>query len=160
MESAMADEDHSRDWIWQHRDSYIRTDGREGHLWDLSAGGFDKYTPTLLLRTVGRKSGEHRIVPLIYLPWGDEYVIIASKGGAPEHPDWYVNLSANPDVAFQIGGKRWHASVRIADGSERQRIWDYMAARFPPYSKYAEAAAGERTIPVVLLKPGEEIATL
>lgn len=115
--------------------------------------------PTLLLRTTGRKSGEPRITPLIYLPWGDEYVIVGSKGGSPEHPVWYLNILADREIAFQIGGKRWWATARIAEGSERARIWDYVIGRFPQYAKYQEAA-GDRPIPLVLLKPGDEIAAL
>jgi deazaflavin-dependent oxidoreductase (nitroreductase family) len=154
----MADDD-AGDWMKQHIDSYLASDGRAGHLWDLSGHGFEKLTPTLLLRTIGRKSGEPRIVPLIYLPWGDEYVVIGSKGGAPEHPVWFLNLKADPAIAFQIGGKRWDGAARIAEGEERQQIWDYTVGRHPNYAKYAEAS-GDRVIPVILLKPGKEIPTL
>jgi deazaflavin-dependent oxidoreductase (nitroreductase family) len=154
----MADDD-AGDWMAKHIESYLRTNGREGHLWDLSGHGFETLTPTLLLRTIGRKSGEPRIVPLIYLPWGDEYVIIGSKGGAPEHPVWFLNIKADPSIAFQIGGKRWEGAARIAEGEERQRVWDYTVGRHPAYAKYAENS-GDRIIPVILLKPGKEIATL
>lgn len=147
------------EWIDRHLAAYLRTDGREGHLFDLSDRGFEKYTPTLLLRTTGRKTGEPRITPLIYLPWGDEYVIVGSKGGAPAHPVWYLNLLADREAAFQIGGKRWWATARIAEGSERARIWDYVIGRFPQYASY-QVSAGDRPIPLVLLKPGEEIAAL
>lgn len=154
----MADDD-ATNWIKHHVDSYLRTDGREGHLWDLSGFGFEKFSPTLLLRTIGRKTGAVRIVPLIYLPWGDEYVIIGSKGGAPEHPDWFINLKTDPRIAFQIGGKRWDGVARIVEGEERQRIWEYAVGRHPNYAEYAKSA-GDRHIPVILLKPGMEIESL
>lgn len=85
-------------------------------------------------------------------PAGKGWVVIASKGGAPDHPGWYKNLVANPDVAVQVEAKRFGATARTVTGAERARLWQEMAALFPPYDRYQEKAAG-REIPVVVLEP-------
>lgn len=152
------DEQKARDWWRPHLDAYLRTDGREGHVIDLSEFGGTMPTPTLILRTIGRKSGKPILLPLIYVPWGDGYAIVASKGGAPQHPAWYLNLIDRPDCAFQIGGKKWEGSWRIAEGEERAKLWAYLIQAFPPYVDYQDST--DRVIPIVVLKPGLEIAAL
>src|SRR5271170_6799107 len=90
------------DWIKDHRARYIATDGEDGYLWDASLGGGKGLVPTLLLATTGRKSGKVLTLPLIFGRSGSDYVVVASKGGAPAHPAWYLNLEANPLVQVQV----------------------------------------------------------
>ena len=139
------------DWIQEHLDLYLKTHGAEGHLRDFSAGGGKVDTPNLLLTTTGRKSGRQIMLPLIYGTDGDNYLIVASKGGAPEHPAWYLNLQAQPQVAVQVAAKKFKAIARTATGDERQRLWQIMADVFPPYNEYQTRTT--REIPVVVLEP-------
>lgn len=90
-------------WIQNHVQQYLESGGREGHMWDSSVVGGPGPLPTLLLTTTGRRSGTKQLVPLIYGKTEGGVVVIASKGGAPEHPGWYRNLSANPEVDVQVG---------------------------------------------------------
>ena len=138
------------DWMKDHVRRYLATDGADGHM--LKLPSHDKPVPTLLLTTTGRKSGQKFLFPLIYGPAGKGWVVIASKGGAPDHPGWYKNLAANPTVAVQIEGRKTDARARVATGDERARLWREMAALFPPYDRYQEKAGG-REIPVVVLEP-------
>jgi hypothetical protein len=101
---------HLPDWIRDHIHRYLESDGADGHMWDSSSVGGPGLVPTLLLTTTGRKSGKPQILPLIYGKAGKGYVIVASKGGAPSHPAWYINLTAHPEVAVQVGAKRFRAS--------------------------------------------------
>ena len=136
-------------WIAEHIELY-RSDPEKAHMWDSAPLGGPGLLPTLLLTTKGRKSGEPRALPLIYGPVGDGYVVIASKGGLPKHPIWYLNLEAHPECDLQVGAERVAARARVAEGEERERLWKQMAAIYPPYNDY-QARAGERTIPVVAL---------
>jgi deazaflavin-dependent oxidoreductase (nitroreductase family) len=138
-------------WIAEHIELY-RTDPEKAHMWDSTLLGGPGPLPTLLLTTTGRKSGEPRALPLIYGEAGDSYVIVASKGGLPTHPIWYLNLEANPDCELMVGPKPLSARARVAEGEERERLWEQMAKLYPPYNEYQERA-GERTIPVVVLDP-------
>ncbi len=138
-------------WIREHVALYL-ADGEAGHLWDASLGGGKGMLTTLLLTTVGRKSGKSLILPLIYRPSGDGgYCVIASKGGAPQHPAWYLNLRANPKVEVQVARDKFKAVARVAEGDERARLWQAMVDYFAPYADYQ--AATERRIPVVVLEP-------
>lgn len=139
------------DWIQEHLDRYLATNGAEGHLRDFTVGGGKRDTPNLLLTTTGRKSGKPIMLPLIYGTDGGRYVIVASKGGAPEHPAWYLNLLAKPQVGVQVLDKKFHATARTASGEERRRLWQLMAEVFPPYNDYQKLTA--REIPVVVLEP-------
>jgi len=125
----------------EHVKRYLETDGAEGHEW--------RGTTVLILTTTGRRSGEQRSTPLIYQPHGDDYIVVASKGGAPDHPAWYLNLVANPHVGVQIKGERFHAHPRTAEGEERERLWKQMAEAWPDYDEYQKKT--EREIPVVVL---------
>jgi deazaflavin-dependent oxidoreductase (nitroreductase family) len=136
-------------WIAEHIQLY-RTDPEKAHMWDSTSMGGPGVLPTLLLTTTGRKSGEPRSLPLIYGEAGDAYVIIASKGGMPSHPVWYLNLEANPDCELMVGPESVTARARVAEGEERERLWKQMAELYPPYNEYQERA-GTRTIPVVVL---------
>jgi deazaflavin-dependent oxidoreductase (nitroreductase family) len=126
----------------EHVRRYRETGGEVGYLWN--------GVPTLILTTVGRKSGQPRDTPLIYAADGDDYVVIASQGGAPTHPQWYLNLRTNPDVHVQVRADRFAATARIADGAERERLWRLMAAAWPSYDVYQTRT--ERVIPVVALE--------
>jgi len=128
----------------EHVQRYLETDGREGHEW--RPGVF-----TLLLSTTGRRSGKRRTTPLIYGESEGDYVVVASKGGAADHPDWYRNLVAHPEVEVQVGADVFAATARTADEDEKDKIWPMMAEIWPDYVHYAEKT--DRDIPVVLLEP-------
>jgi deazaflavin-dependent oxidoreductase (nitroreductase family) len=138
-------------WIAEHIELY-QTDPEKAHLWDSTPLGGPGVLPTLLLTTKGRKSGEPRPLPLIYGETGEGYVVIASKGGLPSHPIWYLNLEADPECQLMVGPKAVSARARVAEGEERTRLWKQMAKIYPPYDEYQERA-GTRTIPVVVLDP-------
>ena len=137
-------------WIAKHIELY-KTDPEKAHMWDASEAGGTGQLATLLLTTTGRKSGEPRALPLIYGKTGDSYVIIASKGGMPNHPIWYLNLETKPECELMVGAKAVSARARVATGEERERIWAEMAEIYPPYLDYQKAT--EREIPVVVLDP-------
>ncbi len=139
--------DGALEWVKDHVRRYLATDGADGHMF--SAGNMAP-VPTLLLTTTGRKSGEKFVMPLIYGKSGGDYVVIASKGGAPTHPGWYLNLEADPAVEVQVLADRFPARARLATGAERARLWAEMAAAFPPYDDYQKKAG--REIPVVVLE--------
>ena len=107
-------------------------------------------TPIVLLNTIGAKSKQPRINPLAYTKDGDNYVIIASKGGAPSNPDWYYNIVANPEVTLEIGTERFHAHATIPEGEERDRLYNQMATQMPGFAEYQRNTT--RRIPVVVLK--------
>jgi len=148
----------AQDWMQAHLDLYQRTNGAEGHLVDFTRGGGSAETPCLILKTTGRKSGEAKLLPLIYGKDGDRFVIVASKGGAPKHPAWYLNLDANPEVGFQVGDKKYRGQAHTVTGAERERLFAMMAGVFPPYTAYQ--ARTQREIPVVTLEPQGEVAQL
>jgi deazaflavin-dependent oxidoreductase (nitroreductase family) len=127
----------------EHVQRYIETDGEEGHIWR-------EGSTVLLLTTTGRKTGAQSTTPLIYGMDGDNAVIVASKGGAPEHPGWYRNLTKTPEVEVQIKGDRFHARARNAEGEERERLWRRMNEIWPHYDEYQTKT--EREIPVVVLE--------
>ena len=137
------------DWIRDHLQRYLSTNGEDGHLWDATLGGGTGLVPTLVLTTTGRKSGKPLTLPLIYGRAGDSYVVIASKGGAPQHPTWYLNLEANPEVEVQVKAERFRARARTATGTERAALWQQLVEIYHPYEKYQ--AATSREIPVVVL---------
>lgn len=128
----------------EHVKRYIETDGKEGHDWVRGA-------PVLLLTTVGRRSGRTYIKPLIYQQDGEDYVVVASKGGADTHPEWYLNLRENPKVEVQVWGDRFPAHARTATPEERQRLWPRMVSVWPDYDSYQQKT--QREIPVVILTP-------
>ena len=127
----------------EHVDRYRATGGEEGHEWRPGV-------PTLLLTTTGRKSGEARTTPLIYGEDGANHVVVASKGGAPEHPAWFKNLDADPSVRVQVGPDEFAAGARVATGEERERLWKLMSGIWPDYDDYATKT--DREIPVVVLE--------
>jgi deazaflavin-dependent oxidoreductase (nitroreductase family) len=129
----------------EHVDRYRETDGEEGHDW--------QDTTTLILTTTGRQSGEERSTPLIYQPYGDDYLVVASKGGADNPPAWYLNLKENPDVEVQVKGDRFKARARTAAPEEKPGMWKVMADTWPAYDDYQKRT--EREIPVVVLERAE-----
>lgn len=106
--------------------------------------------PTLLLTTVGRKSGKDLQLPLIFGRAGADYVVVASKGGAPAHPAWYVNLAANPEVRVQVKAEKFKAHAHTAEGAERAKLWPMMVDIYGPYADYQKKT--DRQIPIVVLK--------
>ena len=108
--------------------------------------------PSLLLHTVGAKTGKPRSASLTYARDGDDYLIVASKGGAPEHPGWYENLAKDPNVELQVKGDVFPAHARTAEGEERDRLWKLAAQQWPDYDNYQ--ASTDREIPVVILELG------
>lgn len=138
------------DWIAKHIKLY-QEDPERAHMWDSSLGGGTGLLPTLLLTTTGRKSGRPRPLPLLYQKVGEDYVIIASKGGAPDHPAWYKNLLAEPECDVQVAKDKFKAVARTAEGEERARLWAGMAKAYPPYDDYQKSAR-DRQIPVVVLE--------
>jgi len=106
--------------------------------------------PLLLLSTTGAKSGLRRTNPLVYTTDGDRIVVVASKGGAPSHPDWYRNVVANPDVTIELPDETFEARASVPTGAERQRLFDAQAAMMPNFKEYA--AKTDREIPVVVLE--------
>jgi proline iminopeptidase len=138
------------DWIRNHRDRYLATNGEDGYLWDASLGGGKGMVPTLLLTTSGRKSGRELTLPLIFGRLGNEYVVVASKGGAPEHPAWYLNLDANPNVKVQVKADKFSARARTANAQERATLWPKMVEIYGPYADYQKKT--DRQIPIVILQ--------
>lgn len=137
-------------WIAEHIKLY-KSDPEKARLWDSTSLGGPGILPTLLLTTTGRKSGEARSLPLIYGELDDSYIVIASKGGMPTHPLWYENLMAKPECDLMVGAKAVSARARIAEGEEREKIWEQMVGIYPPYTDYKKAT--DRVIPVVVLDP-------
>ena len=135
-------------WIAKHRAEYLE-DGEAAHDWDSSALGGPGILPTLLLYTTGRKTGEERIMPLIYGEVDGAYVVIASKGGFPTHPGWFHNLMAQDKVKLKVRNEEFEATTRVAQDDERERIWKRMVEIYPPYEDYQQNA-GARIIPVVI----------
>lgn len=121
----------------------VRTNGRP------TSGPFEGRS-VLVLTTTGAKSGEPRVVPLVYSRDGDRYVIMASKGGAPTNPAWYANLKANPVVTVETGGERFQARASEIEGDERQRIWDAHVEINPGFAEYEQKTT--RVIPVIVLE--------
>lgn len=146
------------EFVAQHKKTYLSSGGREGHILDYRHLGGHRFTTCLLLETVGRKSGERRVTPLIYGDTGGEVVIVASKGGADVHPAWYLNITAATEATIQIGGQAFRATWREPAGEERAAIWQFMTGVYPPYRDYQ--AATEREIPIVCFAPGDEVERL
>jgi F420H(2)-dependent quinone reductase len=121
-----------------------------------SVGGTMRGAPILLLTTTGRKSGEERTTPLLYLADGDRLAIVASAGGAPAHPGWYHNLRANPDVRVQIGKDVRPMRAEVAAPEERADLWPKLVALYGDYATYQTRTT--REIPVVVLTPAAQPA--
>jgi deazaflavin-dependent oxidoreductase (nitroreductase family) len=128
-----------------HSSVYRASDGR---VWGKMFGG-----PVLLLNTTGRKSGQRRTTPLLYARDGEDFVLIASNGGAPKHPAWYLNLMANPDATVEIGDREVRVRAEEAHQEEKARLWQKMVEIYSGYDGYQKKT--EREIPLVVLHPLE-----
>lgn len=137
-------------WVREHIELY-RSDPMKAHVF--TPAGNPKPSPALLLTTKGRKSGELRTIPLIYGGYGNSYVIMASRGGAPIHPIWYTNLEADPNAHIQVGMNHFDVVARVATGPERKTLFDMMVGVMPNYADYEAKTQGIRQIPVVVLAP-------
>lgn len=126
----------------EHVKRYLQTEGAEGHDWQGAT--------VLILTTTGRRSGAQRSTPLIYRPHGEDYIVVASKGGAVEHPAWYLNLEASPEVTVQVLGDRFNAKARTASPGEKPELWRTMTEAWPAYDEYQRNTP--REIPVVVLE--------
>ena len=126
----------------EHVERYVETAGEEGHDWN--------GTTALILTTTGRRSGEQRSTPLIYQSSGEDYLVVASKGGADEPPDWFLNLEAEPEVEVQVMADRFAARARTASSEEKPEMWRTMTAAWPDYDEYQKKT--DREIPVVVLE--------
>lgn len=127
----------------EHVQRYRETDGEVGYVWN--------GVPTLLLTTTGRKTGQPRTTPLIFNRHGDDYLVVASMGGAPSHPNWYLNLTAHPDAEIQVRAERLPVTGRTAAPDEKARLWAIVADQWPNYDVYQSRTT--REIPVVVLSP-------
>jgi deazaflavin-dependent oxidoreductase (nitroreductase family) len=127
----------------EHIRRYRETDGEVGYLWN--------GVPTLLLTTTGRRSGEPRTSALIFGRDGDDHLVVASMGGAPNHPAWYLNLTADPAAEIQVRGDRMPVEARTASDAEKPRLWKIVNEVWPNYDVYQSRT--ERAIPVVVLSP-------
>ena len=135
--------DSATDWVAEHTRKYVETGGAEGHMW--------RGYPTVVLTTTGRKSGDLRRNALIYSRDGDDYILIASYGGRPTHPLWYLNLVADPSVTIQERADVVRGVAEtVPEGEDRDRLWAQMVALFPPYEEYE--AKTDRRIPVVRVR--------
>ena len=120
-------------------------------MWDSSIRGGPGLVPTLLLVTKSRRSGNLMTLPLIYGETEGGYVVVASRGGAPTHPAWYLNLAVHPEILVQVAAERFWALAHTATGAERKTLWRQMLGIYPPYEEYQQRT--EREIPVVVLEP-------
>ena len=134
--------------MMEHIQLYLE-DGSAAHMWDTTDLGGPGLVTTLLLKTVGAKSGADRLSPLIYGEADGAWVVIGS-GGNERHPHWYDNLVASPDVEIKVGSQSLFVRARTATGKERERLWAHMVEVYPPYGSYQ--ASTEREIPVVVLE--------
>jgi deazaflavin-dependent oxidoreductase (nitroreductase family) len=137
-------------WIVEHAELY-RKDPAKAHDWPSIRTGDIK--PTLLLTTKGRKTGNRVDSPLVYGRHGNSFIVIGSKGGAPDHPGWYKNLLVHPDAEIQVALDHYFVRARTATGAERDELFDIMVAILPHYAEMRRMAAGAREIPVVVLEP-------
>lgn len=135
--------DPDRDWVAAHVSSYVATNGKDGSVL--------RGAPLLLLTTRGAKSGLWRRTALIFGEHDGNYLIVASMGGAPKHPNWYLNLRANPRVYLQVYDRTFAADARTAAPEEKPELWDIMVGVFHPYADYQVKTT--REIPVVILEP-------
>lgn len=126
----------------EHVKRYVETDGEEGHEWN--------GTSTLILTTTGRHSAQKHSAALIYGQHGEDYLVVASKGGADKPPAWYLNLQADPAVEVQVKGDRFKAKARTATDAEKPELWQIMRGHWPDYDRYQTRT--KRVIPVVVLE--------
>jgi deazaflavin-dependent oxidoreductase (nitroreductase family) len=135
--------DSPSDWVADHIKRYVATNGEDGHDWN--------GTQILLLTTTGRLSGKLRRSALIYGQDGDDFIIVASRGGHPHHPSWYLNLDAHNTVTVQVKADVFSATAsNIDDSSDYERLWNVMLTHWPAYAEYQQKT--DRKIPLVRLR--------
>jgi deazaflavin-dependent oxidoreductase (nitroreductase family) len=139
-----------RNWVVDHREMYLRSGGIQGHIMDITAVGGRSFATHCLIKYRGRKSGQILITPLCYADIGGEVVICGSKGGADQHPAWYLNIMDSPEIEFQIATQAFRATWREPMGSEREKVWAFMQDCFPFYTTYQ--ASTKRLLPLVMMK--------
>ncbi len=144
-------------WLDAHRQLYL-TNPRAAHYNDLRDMGGFQFMPSLLLKTIGRKSGDTYLNPLGYFLYGPDVIIAASKGGHVDHPSWYLNLREMERVTFQIAEDRFAGPWRQLEGAERARVWDFLEVMYPPFEDYKNATT--REIPVIALQWRERVDSL
>ncbi len=118
-------------------------------------GGRLGKSPVLLLNTIGRKTGQPRTTPLLYLRDGDDVILVASNGGAPKHPVWWLNLQANPEAEVEIGRDKLKVTARQASAEERSRLWPMVVDMYGDYAEYQKKTT--REIPVIILSPQKQV---
>lgn len=133
----------------QHLAAYLKSGGTRGHILDLTSVGGRTITTHCLVRYRGRTSGSTYITPLIYGNVGGDIVVVASKGGADTHPQWYLNIVAGETVDVQIATQAFESTWREPEGTERHNVWEYMCHLYPPYIKYQRSTS--RHIPLLML---------
>ena len=154
-DSAAAIRDTRKDFMTEHREAYLGSGGAQGHILDLTPVGGHSFTTHCMIRYTGRKSGKTFITPLIYGDIGGEVVIVASKGGADEHPAWYLNIRDSDHVEFQIATQAFRGTWREPEHEEREKVWRFMVDVFPSYATYQGST--ERQIPLVMMKAVDPI---
>jgi deazaflavin-dependent oxidoreductase (nitroreductase family) len=143
------------DWVGEHLEVYLASGGTRGHIMDVSAIGGRALTSHCLIKCVGRKSAKVYVKPLIYGNVGGEIVIVASKGGADTHPEWYLNVLESATIGVQIATQAFEATWREPHDRERHEVWAYMSHLYPPYLAYQQSTS--RQIPLVMLTPVRSI---
>lgn len=129
--------------VWQERNKKVIQEFRS------NGGKVDGQASLILLTTKGAKTGQPRIIPLMYVPYGNGVLAVASKGGAPKDPDWYHNLVLHPQVTVEVGNERYETTARLLSGAEREQAFQRAVEVFPPYGEYQKKAP--REIPIFAL---------
>lgn len=155
-ESAAAISAVRRDWVTEHREMYLGSGGVEGHIMDITPVGGRSFATHCLLKYTGRKTGRVFITPLCYADVAGEVVICASKGGADQHPAWYLNLIGQDEVEFQIATQAFRGTWREPIDAERQKIWSFMVDCHPFYASYQDST--DRVLPLVMMKATSPIS--
>jgi deazaflavin-dependent oxidoreductase (nitroreductase family) len=138
------------EWVKEHRDLYLASGGTKGHIMDITGADGYPFGTHCMIRYQGRKSGRTMINALCYGVTAGEVVICASKGGAPDSPQWYHNILASEAIDFQIATQAFRATWREPAGAEREKVWAMMVDCFPFYATYQTRT--DRQIPLVMLK--------
>jgi deazaflavin-dependent oxidoreductase (nitroreductase family) len=142
---------YSQTHVWVYR----KTGGRLGNKWRVGAA-FPWGVPVMLLTTIGRKSGQKKTTPLLYLEDGDRVVVVGSQGGMAKHPQWFLNLQKNPDVEVQIGSNVRKLRARVANAEEHAALWPRLVALYADFATYQ--AWTDRAIPIIILEPERPFA--
>jgi deazaflavin-dependent oxidoreductase (nitroreductase family) len=140
----------AEDIDWKAMNDWNRSVIEEFRATEGKPGGQLEGTYTLLLKTLGAKSGQPRTNPLLYLPYGDHFVIFASKGGSPSHPDWYYNLLAHPQATIEVGTETIEVTAKVVTGELRDQLYAAQVKIAPQFAEYEAKAS--RQIPVIILE--------